>query len=622
MSFFSIIRNIETPFALDWYDPNGGGPPGEWSGNLVVCVLDILDRPWELKAHFESLHLAARDAGILTISLKGGLDSDEDPFHLAERLHRFLEEFHEGIRKERGGDRPSLTLVGLGFGALLARKAFAFARGEAQDTPAMKMEESRAWARWLSGDRQGRMGGKELPGERRPSWADSVRRMVFWGGMDLGWTPWPMRGAIPLYGPLAWRPLRRLGLPYVGRLAREAGPGTPFAVNLVVQWRNLERREALPGDIAFFRDGPDDEDGRAPDTRESPDAPDEPGPRFTRLYTPWALAFLTARAGRANWAAPPQKPRSWVDAMAHAVLGRPFPDPQLYPVRRTYPQVDLVVFVMHGIRDYGHWTGAVRRQLMDLAARGGRRVVALAPSYGYFPMLGFLLGFRRGRNVRFFMNRYAIARRKYPNARIGFIGHSNGTYLLAKALCPPEGYRACIFDRAAFAGSVVPRQYPWDYLVDRARILALRNDLAGADWVVAIFPRAFELAGELVGRPISDVGSGGFQGFLDPEGHANQVAYLRGAHGAGIAAGNHASLAEFVLGITPTPVVPASLLTRQPSRMVEWLSKLCWLVWALLLVGLAACAAGLCWAWQGHYGHPWLPLAVFALLVWLLLNTL
>jgi hypothetical protein len=102
------------------------------------------------------------------------------------------------------------------------------------------------------------------------------------------------------------------------------------------------------------------------------------------------------------------------------------------------PNVTDVVFVVHGIRDTGYWTRKIAQRIKSVAEKRGdgvRMIVATQTStYGYFPMLPFLLPSKRRQKVEWLMDRYAEALAQYPNARFSFVGHSNGTYLLAKAL--------------------------------------------------------------------------------------------------------------------------------------------------------------------------------------------
>src|SRR5206468_4067540 len=108
----------------------------------------------------------------------------------------------------------------------------------------------------------------------------------------------------------------------------------------------------------------------------------------------------------------------------------------------------------HGIRDVGNWTTDFDAQLNAAFGSKGDTVRVLRPGYGYFPMGPFLLFTDRQKYVRWFMDEYTEALARYPNAdgNVHFIGHSNGTYVLASAL---SQYKTLEVNRVAFAGSVV-----------------------------------------------------------------------------------------------------------------------------------------------------------------------
>src|SRR5262249_22061149 len=149
--------------------------------------------------------------------------------------------------------------------------------------------------------------------------------------------------------------------------------------------------------------------------------------------------------------------------------------------------VSDVVFVIHGIRDEGYWTRKIAYHVQLEGQKLGRTVATETSTYGYFPMLPFLRPGAREEKVQWLMDRYTEARARYPRAqRFHYVGHSNGTYLLTKAL---EESPAVHFDQVVFAGSVVRRDYSWDRFIPR-RVKGVLNFVATADWVVAFFPNA------------------------------------------------------------------------------------------------------------------------------------
>ena len=280
-------------------------------------------------------------------------------------------------------------------------------------------------------------------------------------------------------------------------------------------------------------------------------------------------------------------------------LREKYPPPQQF----EDPDIKHAVFVLHGIRDFGEWTThlaeAVRRQ---------EGHVAITSSYGYFPMARFLLFGARKRNVRWFMDEYTQVVARYPQAEISYIGHSNGTYLLASAL---EDYRSLKVKRVLFAGSVVRSLYGWDHFIrrpeDQRQVEDFRNVVSSADWVVGIFPRFFEVIAELT--PVSptgyfDIGAAGFRGFTERE---YNVEFVRGGHGAAIDTEDPQKVGAIIDFIHDGDESGFGVFreTEEVAAAVGWLSKLCWLV-VLMLLGGIVWIGYLIKRWVADSSSPWL----------------
>ena len=257
--------------------------------------------------------------------------------------------------------------------------------------------------------------------------------------------------------------------------------------------------------------------------------------------------------------------------------------------------VNVVVMVMHGIRDFAHWTDDLGERIEELGLQRDIRVESITSSYGYFPMLGFLLQPERQDNVRWFADEYTEALAKYPNARICFVGHSNGTYLLASAL---QRYAAMAFDDVVFAGSVVPRNFPWDRIGDEQRVGRVRNYVASRDWVVAICPAVFETLFKH-----SDLGSAGHNGFLETNGRKHMIEFADGGHGAAIVPDNFDAIARFLLGEdVPANEHGCGLVTGGQSSLCQLANKFCWVIWLVsVLIVVAACFGSAVL----HFGDHW-----------------
>ena len=166
--------------------------------------------------------------------------------------------------------------------------------------------------------------------------------------------------------------------------------------------------------------------------------------------------------------------------------------------------VNKVVLVLHGIRDEGFWGKRVAREIKRL---GGRvEVRAPAPSYGFFSMWDFIRPNKRREQTLWLMEQYAEIKDRFHSAEISFVGHSNGTFLLKKAMqfCP-----AIKFKRLIFAGSVIRTDFNWQSVNHQFEQLV--NVKASNDRVVEFLPGSMEK----LGLKWLDVGGAGFVGFTN-----------------------------------------------------------------------------------------------------------
>jgi len=221
-------------------------------------------------------------------------------------------------------------------------------------------------------------------------------------------------------------------------------------------------------------------------------------------------------------------------------------------------------------------------------------VQSFSRSYGYFSALYFLMPTRMEANIRWFVDQYTQLRALYPQADIDFIGHSNGTYMLAQAVAK---YHAVRFNKVIFAGSVVEIGFPWGRF--KARVQAVRNYRASDDRVVAALPSVFEhIPGFLA------VGGAGHAGFTDDFArNAESQYFAKGGHDAVLGdRRNYVPLVNYILdrdtcasGVTPCQPydLPESSRTTKQSIVAVLLFKFTVIVWAagIMLVGATAYGA-------------------------------
>ena len=523
---------------------------------------------------------------------------------LLARLDRLLERSrYEGI-----------VLVGHSMGSLLARKLYVVACGELPGCPL----------------------GAPFTGAARKSWADRVERIVLLAGMNRGWSfshhlhvgtlvVW-WCGLLVL-GAVRW--MRYLGrrVPLVGHMRR----GAPFVTGLRLQWLALRQWAAASGvatPLTVQLLGSVD-DLVSPEDNVDPVA----GADFVYLDVPYtghiSIIFMDPQRPRdrpgdsdevrgrkrrqraatveriAIFKAALLESRDELRARAITPFDKPFDRPQ--------PEVDRVVFVVHGIRDLGYWTHKIARRVRELGRRHQPPLTFATETstYGYFAMLPFLALRQRCGKVEWLMERYAEARARYPKASFSYVGHSNGTWLLARAL---ETYPACRFEHVVFAGSVVRTGFDWRSLRDGRpgqppQVGKVCNLVATGDSVVAVFPKAFQ---RLV--PRLDLGGAGHDGFQQDEpGSIDNFHHVRGGHGAAIREEIWDTIARFVVDGRLAPP-PAAETSRQQDRLVKGLGD-----WApaplLVILGIVVLVG-----WALAVWAAWPVLLLYLLAVYLVVT--
>lgn len=437
---------------------------------------------------------------------------------------------------QRVNDRryESIVLLGHSSGGVLARKIFLAAWGAAEDVD---------------------------PSRRCYDWAPKIERIVFIAAVNRGWT---VTSATSYINSVLWQAGIVIGrLFYGGRpTILQTRRGSRFLVNTRLQWLALMNDASKPAGsvvviqllgtvddlispadaidhVADFRDeaaSASDPASRRFFLVEMPhtghfdavdvDPADDPASARIRLYRRAIIA--RALTGTADKLA--RHPR----AVRRELLDDDLPPAPLRNVRD-------VVFVIHGIRDRGFWTKKVARKIREHATEPDN-VRCVTATYGYFPMAPFILKWGRQDKVEWLMDLYCEVKARYPEAALSYVGHSNGTYLLAKAL---EDYPATRFKHVVFAGSVVRRDFPWRQFrhdSDPPRVQRLLNYVATNDWVVAIFPKGLQRFRWF------DLGGAGHEGFENLHGDGlHQVEYVKGTHKAGLRESQWDDIARFVL---------------------------------------------------------------------------
>ena len=443
-----------------------------------------------------------------TLQLSYPAFSNAEPLTVAQRIADEIEPYFKQRQYQR------VVLIGQSMGALLIKRAF------------LEAEKSNL------------------------EWASRVSRIVLVAGMNRGWD---ISGQKPSDMGTSTRFVIWFGI-WLGRMAGfgnlilSTETGTPFVANLRIDWikrmadqksRGVEVVQLL-GDIDDLVSAEDNKDLRAicngkfawikvrgTGHRNIVDFDDQTTVGTLKLGEYRRQKFTLATT----------EPDFNKIARSNEVL--PF-----------QPDMDVthVVFVVHGIRDLGEWAAAfeqeLQKQFLELPPTdSANKLAVVSARYGYFGMGPFLLKPVREKYVKWLMDEYTETLAQYPNAKqVHFVGHSNGTYLLAAAL---DRYSSLNIGRIVFGGSVVRKDYCWDKMLKHRNMtfegnqatpeqkakLRVINYTAVDDWVVALFPRFFEPLTPMTLLK-NDIGSAGFNGFSTNAPQVVNVTGLTGGHAA------------------------------------------------------------------------------------------
>ena len=505
-----------------------------------------------------------------------------DPNIIVRDILRFID------KQDADMNFKTMTLVGHSLGALLARKIYVCSQGEKKEA---SFEQPL----------------KEFILPRK--WSSRVHNIVLLAGLNRGWqiSEKMSLNNLFLFRPAEWlysllMPFEKwIGKPLIFSIRR----GAPFITQLRLQWLAMKHSkeplkirvtqllgsiddlvspedniDLVTGSDFIYRDVPSTNHTNILDV----DGSSEEGKKRAELFL---KAISTA------------DPTDKGDAIGDVELIKPRKD------------VTDVVFVIHGIRDFGYWTQKLARIIQRLAKEKQMVLRTETSTYGYFPMLPFILPSHRRWKVEWLMDQYTENKALYPEAVFHYVGHSNGTYLLAKAL---EEYPACRFKHVVFAGSVVRRNYPWKMVYAKHQVIAVLNFVATGDWVVALFPKLFEVLRLPPWIPyIQDLGSAGHDGFVidtsdttqgrrvnssenkrsnpnqycfkDKATNLTEVRYIVGDHGAALREENWDAIAEFIVnGEIQEKNLTPKLLSNKRNLFWELLGHAPYLAWLVIVL--------------------------------------
>jgi pimeloyl-ACP methyl ester carboxylesterase len=504
--------------------------------------------------------------------------SNTSPSEMASMIELAIRSAHQRHNYSR------IVLFGYSTGGLLLRKAYVWGHGSESDRATQHGQHP---------------------------WVDRVERFVSLAAPNRGWpTSKPANLRMDQY-VLAHAAQIFFRLTNTGKVVLDLLQGSPFVANMRVQWIALFRAKGADAPLVVHLVGGKDELVNREDSIDI----EAGGPEHVVIRTLEGLNHLEIANGIYQTGADKAVLTSLAEDILTALTNKRGEFPNYWPDKigalKTDPNIKQLIFVMHGIRDESNWPLDIKRAIEKKIREGAEAVKVIPPQYRRFTMLPFLLYWDRQENVRWFMDQYTEAIATYPNLQdVDFVGHSNGTYILASAL---QKYSVLRVRNVFFAGSVAPIQYNWKKVVQNGQVTGkVWNICADYDWVVAILPQLFQQLSDwmkIEPEGLLDIGSAGFRGFRNEVGTNSSVEnlrYISGTHGAAFDSGNEKRLQAIVDFVTSGEESKLRSLSEvsDPPGWLALASYLSWLIWMIGLgliafVGLLAYKCG--WQWLAVY---------------------
>ncbi|PHY21392.1 alpha/beta fold hydrolase [Caulobacter sp. BP25] len=369
--------------------------PGEGQGDTLI----VLAHGWNATgAKMLSMSEEARrlepTADQFIAELGSGLLSFAKPLQVAKRLAIDI------ACLDRAHGYSKIVIVGHSAGALVARAA---------------------WLRAAGARERGDIGRRLHP------WADKVERIVLMAAINRGWSDSVAISPLQrlLFAALAVWEFFTYGLlqRWIGTTGYilEMRRGAPFITGLRLKWLAMAKHRKLPlvvqvlGTIDDIVSPKDNVDLIAGDDFIYLEAPQSGHASMIRLDEPVVgeerkRIFALALTG--DSAALKRKDRA--DEVADNLSdGLDDFDEELADAADKREKVRRVVFVIHGIRDYGFWTKKIAGRAKKLGG-GQTQCRTVTSSYGFFPMGPFVFKALRRRRVEWLMDQYVRARALYP----------------------------------------------------------------------------------------------------------------------------------------------------------------------------------------------------------------
>ncbi|WP_054551930.1 response regulator [Pseudoalteromonas lipolytica] len=141
-----------------------------------------------------------------------------------------------------------------------------------------------------------------------------------------------------------------------------------------------------------------------------------------------------------------------------------------------------IVYSVHGIETNGTWQSELSKSL-NLQEH---KLEHLKHQYAFFPVLSFMIPPLRWIEINRFKQELEFLSDKFPGAEVTLVGHSFGTYLIAKSLDKINQAKTPKFSKVILCGSVIKGSFDWESIIKKHDIKYILNDCSLNDFPLVL----------------------------------------------------------------------------------------------------------------------------------------
>jgi CheY-like chemotaxis protein len=169
----------------------------------------------------------------------------------------------------------------------------------------------------------------------------------------------------------------------------------------------------------------------------------------------------------------------WIDALSNKVRWQAGIKIQKEDVRIVRQKVIISV---HGIRTKGEW----QQKLEELVENELENTILINYKYNYLSATSLLFSWSRDKTVDGFNSRILFELNKFPEARVTFIAHSFGTYIVGMFLKLLPINTDFTVERVIFVNSVLKENFDWNEIRKTTAIGSIINECGIEDNVLLL----------------------------------------------------------------------------------------------------------------------------------------